>query len=356
MSATNIITVKDNPMNIWGNDPNSWLIFAAITIGVFLIEELIRKLITARLERIHEKTANQFDDALLSTIKNTYKIPIILFSIFIGAKYIEVPKEIDLIFTKCLSVAFILQFGIWISSFVGTIISFQYSRKGSSRRSALNLISFISRLIVWTLTFLVVLDNLGVDITTFVAGLGIGGIAVAMALQNILGDLFSSLSIILDKPFEEGDYIIVDSMQGNVEKIGIKTTRVRSLSGEEIIFSNSDLLSARIKNYKTLYERRVPLAVGVTYETPSDKLHKIPDMIKEIISNIDNVRFDRAHFQSFGDSSLNFEIIYYVQDPAYQIFMDKQQQINLAIFNKFEDEKIDFAYPTQKLLIENTTL
>jgi small-conductance mechanosensitive channel len=196
-----------------------------------------------------------------------------------------------------------------------------------------------------------VLDNLGFNITTLVAGLGIGGIAVALALQNILGDLFASLSIVLDKPFVIGDFIIIDNYLGTIEHIGLKTTRIRSLSGEQLVFSNTDLLQSRIRNFKRMFERRVVFSIGVTYQTSADKLAKIPKMIKDIVESKDPVRFDRSHFKDYGDFSLNFETVYWVKSPEYNVYMDIQQAINLELYSKFEAEGIEFAYPTQTLFV-----
>ncbi|MBZ0254689.1 mechanosensitive ion channel family protein, partial [bacterium] len=185
-----------------------------------------------------------------------------------------------------------------------------------------------------------------------VTGLGIGGIAIALAVQKVLGDLFASLSIVLDKPFVNGDFVIFDTVLGSIEHIGIKSTRIRSLTGEQIVCSNSDLLNTRIRNFKRMHERRVVFALGVTYQTPADKLEKIPGYIREIIESKDTVRFDRSHFKSYGDFSLNYEIVYYVLSPDYLVYMDIQQAINLEIYRKFEQEGIEFAYPTQTLFLD----
>jgi len=210
---------------------------------------------------------------------------------------------------------------------------------------------FIGRLFLWTIVLLLILDNLGVDITSLIAGLGIGGIALALAAQNILGDLFASLSIMLDKPFVIGDFIIVDEYMGSIEQIGLKTTHLRSLSGEQLIISNADLLKSRIRNYKRMYERRVVFSLGVIYQTPYDKLKTIPAMVREIIEAQEQTRFDRAHFKEFGNSSLNFEIVYWVKNPDYNVYMDLHQAINMEIFRRFEEEGIVFAYPTQTLYL-----
>jgi small-conductance mechanosensitive channel len=200
-----------------------------------------------------------------------------------------------------------------------------------------------------------VLDNLGVNITGLVAGLGIGGIAVALALQNILGDLFASLSIVLDKPFVIGDFVVVDSLSGTIEHIGLKTTRIRSLRGEQLIFSNNDLLKSRIRNYKRMSERRIDFSFGVVYQTPLEKLKAIKKIVSDIIEKGEKTRFDRVHFKEYGDSSLNFEVVYFVTDPDYNIYMDVQEAINLEIFRCFAEEGIEFAYPTRTIFIQHET-
>jgi small-conductance mechanosensitive channel len=184
-----------------------------------------------------------------------------------------------------------------------------------------------------------------------IAGLGVGGIAVALAAQNILGDLFASLSIVVDKPFVVGDFIVIDDFLGTVDRIGLKTTRLRSLSGEQLIFSNADLLKSRIRNYRFMRERRIVFSFGVEYETPLPALETIPGTVREIIEAQERTRFDRAHFKSYGASALDFEVVYYVLVPEFNTYMDIQQAINFELFRRFADAGIGFAYPTQKLYV-----
>ena len=230
---------------------------------------------------------------------------------------------------------------------------FETNKKKSQVKNAVSLIKFIARSIIWSIALLLCVENIGIDITALVAGLGIGGIAIALAAQNILSDLFASLAIVLDKPFEIDDYIVVGDISGTVEQIGIKTTRIRALSGEELVCSNADLLGSRVRNYKRMKERRAIFELGVVYQTPHNLLTKIPEIIEKIIENAEFARFDRANFKSFGDSSLLFEIVFYVSAPGndYNEYMKVQQGINYEIFKKFEELKIDFAYPTQTLHI-----
>jgi small-conductance mechanosensitive channel len=210
-------------------------------------------------------------------------------------------------------------------------------------------LTFVGKLVLWSVALLLVLENLNFDVSALVASLGVGGIAVALAAQNILGDLFASLSILFDKPFVVGDFIFVGDMMGTVEKVGLKTTRVRSLFGEQLVFSNNDLLSSRIKNYKRMEERRVVFTLGVTYQTNAEQLELIPGIIKETIENQEKVRFDRSHFKGYGDFALLFETVYWVTDPDYNLYMDIQQRINLELFRHFEEQGIEFAYPTQTI-------
>jgi small-conductance mechanosensitive channel len=213
-------------------------------------------------------------------------------------------------------------------------------------------LAFIGQLLLFTLLLLLALDNLGIDVTALITGLGIGGIAVALAAQNILGDLFASLSIVFDKPFVLGDFIIVGSDMGTVEKIGLKTTRLKSLSGDQLIFSNNDLLKSRIVNCRRMRERRVAFSVGVACGPPREKLEQIPSMLREIVQSQKEVRFDRAHLKELGGYSLNFEVVYFVLTPDYTVYMDIQQSINLAIYEQLAEMSVELAYPTQTLRLE----
>jgi len=223
-----------------------------------------------------------------------------------------------------------------------------------SRQQSLKGIITILKVIVWGAGITFLLDNLGFEISTVVAGLGIGGIAVALGAQAILGDLFSYFVIFFDRPFEIGDFIIVDNLMGTIEHVGIKTTRVRSLGGEQLVFSNTDLTNSRIRNYKRMQKRRIVFKLGVTYQTTLDQLKEIPAIIKNVIGNVDDTVYDRAHFCSYGDFSLDFEIVYYVLSGDYNKYMDIQQDINFAIKAEFDKQEIEFAYPTQTLFMEKT--
>lgn len=250
------------------------------------------------------------------------------------------------------------QIALWANRMVTVLIDRAFERHRQTNPAGATLLmvaGLVMRIILWSVAALVTLDNLGFNITTLMASLGIGGIAVALAVQNILGDIFSSVSIALDKPFVIGDFIIVDSFMGTVEHVGLKTTRLRSLGGEQIIFSNTELLKNRIRNYKRMQERRVLFEFGIDYGTSLENIERIPQIIKNIIASDElDVRFDRAHFKAYGESALQFEVVYYVLDPDYNKYMDIQQAINLAMLRRFRKHGITFAHPIRTLYLAQT--
>ena len=338
----------------YGNELGLWIVAAAAGIAVFVALYIIRRAIGRRLHSVDVDLRNDWAEAVyISVIRGGTWLPIILVSAIYATTYVlELTRALDTLVDRIIVMALLLQVALWGTRFVSVAIA-EYTRKrratDPSSASGIHIVSVVARGGLWAVVVLLILDNLGIDITALVAGLGIGGIAVALAAQNILGDLFSSLSIVLDKPFEAGDFIIFGAEMGTIERIGIKTTRVRSLTGEEIVVSNSDLLSARIRNYRRMDERRGQFLLGVEYGTSADKLERIPQVICEIIDRHPNARFDRSHFKEYGDFSLNFETVYYVKSSEYQVYADTAQDINLAIYRAFADEGIEFAFPTQTL-------
>lgn len=340
---------------IASNSLQTWLIAAIIALAALLVAGIFRLITCRQLNRLVTHTDVPLWPVLLAMVKRTKWLFITLLALFIGASVIELPGTLRANFTTIVIIALLIQTGLWGAAALQVIIE-QYRQRQLDKDPAsittLSVLNLISKIILWSIIVLLVLDNLGVNITALVAGLGVGGIAVALAVQTILGDLFASLSIVLDKPFVVGDFLIVDDLLGSVEYVGLKTTRLRSLSGEQLIFSNSDLLKSRIRNYGRMYERRVVFNIGVTYQTPRDKLIKIPKIIREAVEQQDKTRFDRSHFKEYGDFALIFESVYYVLGPDYNEYMDIQQAINLHIHEGFEQEGIEFAYPTQTLFVQ----
>jgi small-conductance mechanosensitive channel len=341
--------------SILNNTLQQWLLSVTTALLCYLMLQLVKRVIRTRLARIASMTETRWDDIIVDAIKKTGSVFLLLISLYFGSLFLELPKQFHTVFMSVVIIALLIQLGIWLSTITVSIVE-QYRKKSLTKNPAaattINAIGFIGKIAIWSALVLVALDTMGINVTTVVAGLGIGGVAVALAVQNILGDLFASLSIILDKPFVIGDFLIIDDFLGSVEYVGLKTTRVRSLSGEQLIFSNSDLLSSRIRNYGRMFERRVVFNIGVTYDTPREKLKQIPEIIRDAINDEEKTRFDRSHFMKYGDYALQYETVYYVLSPDYNIYMDIQQSIYFAIHEAFEKTGISFAYPTQKLFVE----
>ena len=331
-----------------------YIIFIAAFLASIVGVRLIKSIILNRLKAWSEKTLTTIDDFLVGIFEKKL-IPILYF----GGFYLSfhsltladsISRTVDIA-----GIVFLTIFGLrLIMALINYTLEAYWIKKevNTSRQKSLKGVITIVKVVVWGIGITFLLDNMGFKISAVVAGLGIGGIAVALAAQTVLGDLFSYFIIFIDRPFEIGDFIIIDSYMGNIEYIGIKTTRVRSLGGEQLIFSNSDLTNSRIRNYKKMEKRRVLFSLGVTYQTTSEQLKEIPVIIKKCIDNVAGAKLDRAHFASYGDFSLNFEVVYYVMSADYGKYMDIQQEINLVIKDEFEKRSIEFAYPTQSLFIE----
>lgn len=336
------------------NEVWRWLAAVGILLFVGFVVRILLRLTVRRLRVFVEKTPGRLDDLLVDLVQKTRFLVIFVVSLYAAALILTLPGWADRALRGITIVALLFQAGYWGNAFVEFWIGRSVKRRledDAATATTMAALGFVAKVMIWGVVILAALD-LYIDVTALIAGLGIGGIAIALAVQNILSDLFASVSIIVDKPFVIGDFIIVGEQMGNVEKIGLKTTRVRSLTGEQIIFSNSDLLSSRVRNYRRMYERRIAFTVGVTYQTSPDQLEEIPALVEEIITQQADVRFDRCHFKSLGDFALVFEIVYYVLVPDYAIYMNIQQAINLAIMRAFADRGIEFAYPTQTVFVQ----
>ena len=341
-----------------GNPVWRWLVAVGILIFVGFILRILLWRLVRRLRVVAAKTPGRFDDLVVELLDKTKSLFVFVVSLYAGAMILTLPVLAESILRGIFIVALLIQAGYWGNAFVAFWIRRNVQRKlteDAATATSMAALGFVAKIAIWTVVALLALENLGIDVTALIAGVGIGGIAIALAVQNILADLFASLSIIVDKPFVIGDFIIVGELIGTVERIGLKTTRVRSLTGEQIIFSNSDLLSSRVRNYKRMYERRIAFSIGVTYQTPPEIIEIIPSLIEEIVSGLPDVRFDRCHFKAFGDFAIVFETVYFVLLPDYAVYMNVQQAINLAIMRTFAERHIEFAYPTQTLFVQRET-
>jgi len=335
---------------IWlGNDLAAWT-KAIVTFALwFTVLPILKRFVTGRLRKLEPDQPHAVLELVLALLKRTRRYFLVVVATYLALLWLVVPERVDRWIDGVLLFFLWLQVAMWgtaaVRFFVDRRIAID-SREAKDGSASLNIIRFVGVAAVWVFAFLLLLANLGVDITALIAGLGVGGIAIALAVQNVLGDLLASLSIALDKPFKVGDFLNLGQELGTVEYIGIKSTRLRSLSGEQIIISNADLLGSRVRNYGRMAERRVAFKIGIVYETPREKIEAVPGILKAAIEAQEKTRFDRAHFLSFGAYSLDFEAVYYVLDPAYNLYADIQQAINLRIFETFEREGIAFAYPT----------
>ena len=332
-----------------------WAIAVGSGVGLAVVLLIASRFVSNRFKKLADRTHNQVDDLIALLLKETRWYAFVAVGIGVTIFVREFPSHIDRIALRSVFLIFLFQVGLWGSAAISWWVDLYQKEKMAVDPGSVTTIRGIALLgyiILWSVLILLTLDNLGVDVTALVTGLGIGGIAVALAVQNILGDLFASLSIMLDKPFVIGDFLVIDDYKGTVEDIGLKTTRLRSLSGEQIIISNGDLLKCRIRNYKRMNQRRIAFSIGVEYETDRQLLDEIPKMLEKAVRQQEKVRFDRAHFESFGDSALMYEVVYFVLESDYALYMDIQQAINLDIVRQFEENEIGIAYPTQRVIVD----
>ena len=341
----------------WGNTVQSYLIAAGIFIGASLIIFIFRKVVISRLRRWAESTETKLDDLLIRGLQKSI-IPVLNILVFYFAVktlslHPKVERAVDVISVILITYFIIKMITAALRFGLDSYIKSKSTEEEEAQRRIKQMrgITAIVSFFIWVLGFIFLLDNLGFEITTVIAGLGIGGIAIALAAQAVLGDLFSYFVIFFDRPFEIGDFIVIGEFRGNIEHIGIKTTRVRSLSGEQLVFGNSDLTSSRIQNFKRMDRRRVVFKLGVTYQTPAEKIEQAVKVVEQIIIDHPDVTYDRGHFTTFGAFSLDLEFVYFVLSNDYNQHMNIQQDVNFRVLREFEKLGIAFAYPTQTLFV-----
>ena len=316
--------------------------FLAIVGGCLLARRLgISRLLTKR-------RGEGLRDLLVALLQKVRMAECGLLALFLATRHLEMPHRLDRLIYAAALLALTYRALTMLQSAADYAVLRLLASKGRTSeadRGTARGISYLAGALLWILAVLFALSNLGFNVSSMLAGLGIGGVAVALAAQAVLGDLFSAFAIYLDRPFVVGDFIVVGDKQGTVEQIGIKTTRVRSLSGEMLVFANSKLTSADIQNFRQLRERRIVLIVGVPYQTSAEQVRKIPALLQSAVAAAAQARFDRAHLKAFEQSGFSFELVYYVVDPAYAVYMEVNQAIHLAILDAFRKDKIAFAMP-----------
>ncbi|MAG92033.1 mechanosensitive ion channel protein MscS [Candidatus Woesearchaeota archaeon] len=341
---------------ILGSIGAEYLTFLGVFIASLIVLKIFKIYIISYLKKLARKSKTKLDDITISFIDKIKWKSYVVIAFIISSKTLTLHALVDKVLNYVLLIT-VVYLGV---KFLGEIIN-HYTEKQIQRALKGNededttLISVLGRMayaIVWILAFLLLLSNFGINITSLIAGLGIGGIAIAFALQSILQDLFSSFTIYFDKPFKKGDFIIIGSDMGVIKHIGIKSTRVQTLQGQELVVSNRELTSTRINNYKKMQKRRILFNFGVEYGTSTKKLKAINTIVRDVFKNIKLATLDRVHFKDFGDFSLNYEVVYYLNTNDYNKYMDTQEQINLGIKDRFEKQGIEMAFPTQTIHVK----
>jgi small-conductance mechanosensitive channel len=338
----------------YGNSIADWLIAGAIAAAVWSALSLVRRFIGTHYKRYSTADYSTPVRLIFHLIGNTKQFLFLAIALYAGQENLTFPPPVQHGVLNALLILVLLQVGLWAARAVRFYLEIKEMERGPDRLFAgsLDIINFVARIVIWSLVVLVALDNLGVNITALLAGLGVGGVAVALALQNVLGDLFASLSIALDKPFVVGDNLTIDTYTGVVEHIGIKTTRLRSENGEQIILSNADILKSRVRNFGRMPEQRVLLTLRVSYATAGDKLRAIPALLEAIVRAQPNARFDRCHLKLLGESALQYELSYFAQQPKLNPLLDLQQIVNFRILDEFQSLGVDFALPAQRVVLD----
>ena len=341
---------------IFKNTLEAYLVAVGVFVLTFVILKFAKFRIVARLKKFSEKTDTEFDD-LITRIISAFGFPFyVLVSLIVALQFLNVPEVIDKAVSYAILIV-VLYYGVKafqqiIDFGFQKIIAKRLEEDGGFDASVIRILINALKGSLWLIAGLLLIQNLGYDVTALVAGLGIGGLAIAFALKDIFADIFASFSIYFDKPFETGHYIAVGKNKGTVKHIGIKTTRIQSSQGEELIIPNRKITGAVLQNYGRMEKRRISFAFGVTYETPTEKLKKIPGIVREIVGEQESSEIDRVHFTEFGDFSLNFGVVYYFNSSDYAKHLDDQQEINFKLKERFEKEGIEFAYPTQTVFIK----
>ncbi|MCX6100103.1 MAG: mechanosensitive ion channel family protein [Candidatus Bipolaricaulota bacterium] len=340
----------------YGNPVWRWLAAVGVILLTWLALQVFTRVMIRHLRKLAERTEGQLDDLLVELLHKTRFFLVFIISAYAGSRFLALPATALQVLHVAFVIALLAQAGYWGNGLVTFWLTRTVKRRlgdDASTATSLAALGFLAKLVLWAIILLLALDNMGVNVNTLIAGLGITGIAVALGVQSIFKDLFASLSIIVDKPFVIGDFIAVGDLSGTVEKVGLKTTRVRSLSGEQIIFSNGDLLDSRLRNYMRMTERRIAFPFGLAYDTPTAELAQVPSMVKAEVENVPGVRFDRCHLKSFADSVLTYETVYFVLTGDYVEYMNAQQAINLGILRAFEEKGIRLAHPTRTLYVRD---
>lgn len=341
-----------------GNSLQQFVTAGLVFVVVIVLLKIFQLFVLGRVKQYAKKSKNTIVDTIVSMIDNIGMSVYILVALYFSLQYLTLPDFVNTGLSVVISLAVLYEVAKFANQLVGFGVSFYLDRmheEEESKAHARSMLKFLRggvTAIIWIIGILLILSNQGVDVTSLVASLGIGGLAIALALQSVFSDLFSSFSLLVDKPFQVGDTITLGDKTGSVQKIGLKTTRIKTLRGEELVVSNKELTSAQVQNLARMERRREVQMIGTEYEVSAAVLRKIPKLVQQIIEGKPEASFDRCHLSGFGDFSINFEIVYHLETADYMTYMDVKQAINLELFETFEQEGIPFAYPTQVLYVK----
>lgn len=347
VEATGVENLEFLSQSFFGNTLLAWVSSAIIFLTVILVLRVILNSVIRKLKKLFQKTSSKMDDAVIEFIESINSVFYIAVALFASVQHLVLPDLLHLLIRGAFFITLVYEVIRLAENILTFFVAMKLGKEGEDETSLSSALSLMLRVVLWTVGTVMILSNLGFNVTSLLASLGIGGLAISLALQPLFSDIFSSFSIILDKPFEEGDFIISGEFKGTVKRIGLKTTRLEALQGEELVISNTELTEARVQNFKRLQKRRIVFGIGVTYDTPPSKLRKIPEIVEKVITEKELAEFDRAHFWEFADSSLNYEIVYYINSSQYIDYMATQQAINLEILEAFEKDGIEMAFPTR---------
>ncbi len=339
---------------VYGNSLADWIIAALVFVSAWIGLSIVRRLVLAR-SKLYASAGHPTPVRLIFyLLGNTRQFLILALAVYAGQEDLTFAPKLQHIVDNVVVMAILLQLGLWAARSLKFYLQIKELERGpdSGFTGSLDIINFVAQMLIWSLLALVALENVGINITALLAGLGVGGVAVALALQNVLGDLFASLSIALDKTFVIGDRLVIDAFAGVVERIGIKSTRLRSDAGEQIILSNADILKSRVRNYGRAPELRTLATIRLPYGTPRETLHSVPKLLESIVREQPNARFDRCHLKSLEEGCLLFELSFFVQQPKINSLLDLQQAVNYRIFDEFRRLGVEFAYPTQRVVVD----
>ena len=333
------------------NSVRAWLTAASTTAVIFIVLLVVRRVLHSRIGKLAARSTNQFDDMAVALLGGTRTSTLFVTAVVAGTHTLVLGRAAPWV-DRIGRLVLLWQIALWGVAAVTSWTKHHLEEQAvASRRSSVAMITAMSvaaKVLVWVLIFTTALYTVwDINPASLITTLGVSGIAIALAVQNILGDILAALAIVFDKPFDVGDSIGVDTISGTVEHIGLKTTRIRSVTGEQIILGNGDLLKSRLRNYRRMSQRRVLFNLDVPFDTPAEVLRRIPSMVQEIVTSQSPVQFDRSHVASFTESAVRIETVYHVLDPDYKLYMDIQQNINLEILRKFNSEKLSFALPSR---------